>query len=121
MIHSYDPGLFRPCADGGSRCSSSKIAHISLSQPTGKHQASRMPHVFKISTATTSIKATTTITVPVKPFSTPAANLELCINSKSSVVGTSPWLSLMTFALCHFSENLLAVTLPLRSLKSCFS
>ena len=31
------PGLFRPCADGGSRCSSSKIADMSLSHPTDQY------------------------------------------------------------------------------------
>lgn len=61
-------------------------------------------------------------TVPFIPFSTSAADSALWIKSKSSVVGTSPWLSFITFALKvvgHFSKNLLAVVSPNISLKSC--
>lgn len=48
-------GLFRLCADGGSRCSNSKITLMSLSHPTEKYQVSGMPHVPQIGTVTISI------------------------------------------------------------------
>ena len=58
----------------------------------------------------------------VVPFSTSAADSALRIKSKSSVVGTSRWLSIITLVLKevgHFYKNLLVVVSPNRSLKSC--
>ena len=56
------------------------------------------------------------------PFSTSVDVSALCIKSRRSVEGTSPWLSLMTPALKvvgHLSMNLLAVCSPNITLKSC--
>lgn len=61
-------------------------------------------------------------TVPVLPFSTTTVDSAFLIKSRSSVLGTSPWHSVITFALRlvgHFSKNLFAVTSSNSSLKSC--
>lgn len=112
------PGLFLPWVDGGKRWRSSKMADISLSQPGNQWWE------YNICTLKTGTMTNNNNWKESQSYHLHLQQVDSALFSKSrsSVLGTSPWLSVITFALIlvgHFSKKLLAVSSPKRSLKSC--